>query len=80
MAINSRDGRYALELWLNPDSEDDPDDNEFSDNLEELKERARVLLRAGRFKFIAVCEYNYSTQEWDDLWELPEQLESMNRR
>ena len=57
--MNQGDGRYALECWLDPDSLGDPDGNEFSDDLDETVERAKALISAGRFKYIAICERNW---------------------
>src|SRR5260370_12226570 len=65
--INSTDGTYAAEYWIDPDSTDDPDDNEYSENLEELRARALTVLKAGRFRYCNLCRWNAGTQAWDIL-------------
>lgn len=67
MRINHNDGQYALELWEDADSTSLPDQCEYSDNIETLRERAKVLLSAGRFKWIGLCRWDADTERWIDL-------------
>lgn len=68
MAINGVDGRYGLDCWETKGS-DAVGAPEYSDDINELRERARALIRKGHFRYIELSEYNYQTDDWDKLEE-----------
>ncbi len=67
MATNPFDGQFALEMWMDPLSEEDPDHNEFSDDQHELRSEAARLIKGGKYKYIVLCRWNPGTDDWDDL-------------
>lgn len=67
MPINHVDGQYALDMWEDPESEDEPDDTEYSDNINTLRDRATTVLKAGRFKWLTLYHWNADIQDWDSL-------------
>jgi hypothetical protein len=58
MAINPDDGTYGLDLWLGEDDEADPDDTEYSEDVDEIRARAELLMKAGRFRHAALYRWN----------------------
>jgi len=52
MAINHTDGTFAIYLFEDLRGLGEPADVEFAESVEQLRERARVLVKAGRFKYI----------------------------
>ena len=64
-----REAEYALDMWLDPDIEKDADATEFGSTIEELRQRAEVILAAGRFKALELFRWNANTQGWDSLEE-----------
>jgi hypothetical protein len=67
MATNPFDGQFALELWEDPESENAPDHNEYSDNQDELRALIQPLLKGGRYKYIILCRWNPTSEEWDEI-------------
>ena len=63
MSINSVDGRFGLDMWPSRDSKIEQL-SECSEDLEELTDRARVLLKGGRFKYLELCEWMATGSEW----------------
>lgn len=68
MPVNGSDGRFALALWKDPDSEGDEDDCEYADEAEDLRERARLLIRNSRFRYAALYR-------WDGDWTFMEEFQ-----
>lgn len=64
MTINSTDGTYGLDCWENPASLDYADQEEYSESIDELRARALILLRAGRFKHIELSRWNADIDDW----------------
>jgi len=71
MAINHVDGRFALFCWLDGEGEGEPDQMEFSDSEEELRERAEKITSAGRFKYLWLGKLNAAGDDFDQLDEYP---------
>ncbi len=69
MPTNHVDGRFALALWEDPDSEDEEDDCEYADDPEMLKTRAKLLLKRSRFRYAALYR-------WEGDWLLMEDFEA----
>jgi len=68
MSINSNFGRFCLDAWENPDREDIDAQSEYSDNLQELQDRAEVILSAGRFKYIQLSRWiGPSDEDWEPI-------------
>ena len=52
MAVNRDDGKFQACYWLSADGVgNDPDEVEYSDILMELKARAYLVFRQGRFQY-----------------------------
>jgi hypothetical protein len=76
--VNQGDGRYAPECWLDPDSLGDPDDNEFSDDLDETVERAKALISAGDSStLLSVNGIGSGDNDGRDLYTLPEEIDRL---
>jgi len=68
MSINSNFGRFCLDPWEDPDREDIDALSEYSDNLQELRDRADVLLAAGRFRYIQLSRWiGPSDEDWEQI-------------
>ena len=67
MAINLEDGWYALDCWIDPDSEGDADVTEYADEQEELEERAMQHLREGKYKWLSLLEWDDEAEEWNEI-------------
>jgi hypothetical protein len=63
------DGQFALVMWLDPDVLKDPDDTMYDDNVAELRERAAIMLKAGRYKAFELFRLNAATQDWASIEE-----------
>jgi hypothetical protein len=63
MTINSEDGRFGLDMWPSYDSEAEKQ-SEFSDDYAELVERAGIIITSGRFNYLELHEWIYTTSEW----------------
>jgi hypothetical protein len=72
MPINSKDGRFALDCWLDPKSTDHADSTEYAQTEAELRERIPKILQAGRFKSLMLYRFNPNTLEWDEIEEFSE--------
>jgi hypothetical protein len=72
--INSFDGRYALDYWLDENSDDEPDSTDYADNVEELRNSAEKIINAGRYRYIVLSRWNPSEDDWDeiDVWSADE--------
>lgn len=57
MAIRHDDGQFGLDCWIDEDDESEPA-SEFSDNQQELRERAEVLLRGGKYRYLVLSRWN----------------------
>ena len=71
MPVSSDDGRFSAGYWIDPDSEEQCDGEEYADTLDEIRERAKAVLAAGRFKSVVLYEWNSSTEDWDELLTSP---------
>ncbi|MES1199483.1 MAG: hypothetical protein ABUS48_05825 [Pseudomonadota bacterium] len=67
MAINTEDGDYALACWEDAGSDDAPSATEYSDSLDELKQRAMSLLEGGKYSFVALSRWNAAADDWEEL-------------
>jgi hypothetical protein len=66
MSTNGFDGRFGLDCCTNVDKEGDGQE-EFSDDVDELRVRAEFLINAGRFGYIELSQFNFATEEWDHM-------------
>jgi len=67
MSINSEDGQYGLDIWEDRRGEGDPDDCEYSDNIDCLRDRAKTLINGGRFKYVELSHWDADIDDWDVL-------------
>jgi len=66
MAINMEDGEFALDCWIDPDQEGDPV-TEYSDDDEELRAKADGYLKAGKYKYMVLSQWDEDANDWDEL-------------
>ena len=66
MAINSEDGEFALDCWVDPDGDSEPV-TEYSDDDNELRARAQEYLRAGKYKYMVLSQWDEDANDWDEL-------------
>jgi hypothetical protein len=64
MTINSVDGRFGLDMWPSRGSKIEQL-SEFSEDFEELTDRAGVLFKGGRLKHLELCEWRGSIERCD---------------
>ncbi len=64
---NPFDGQFAIDMWVDPESENDPDHTEYSDNQHELRALIPKLLSAGKYKWIELSRWNPAKDDWDEL-------------
>lgn len=69
MSINIIDGQYALEFYVSENTNNEPDDDEYSDNRIELENRAELIIQHGRFKHIFLVRWNANEDDWDTIRE-----------
>ncbi len=66
MAISNEDGEFALDCWADPDGDADPV-TLYSDDDEELRAKAQELLRAGKYKYMVLSQWDEDANDWDEL-------------
>ncbi len=66
MAISSEEAEFALDCWVDPDQEADPV-TEYSDDDEELRARAQEHLKAGKYKYMVLSQWDEDANDWDEL-------------
>lgn len=66
MIAHVTDGRFALALWLDPDSDGEEDDCEYAENADLLRQRAALLVERSRFHYAALYK-------WEGDWKFVEE-------
>lgn len=74
MTINHYDGRYCLFFWLDANGNGESDEKEYSDDRDELEQRAKQVLAAGRYKYIWMGVLNDARQGSSDPWDFLEEF------
>ena len=57
MPINHEDGLFGIDYWLDPESEEAADQEEFGDSAQEIRERALKVLKAGKYKYASLSRW-----------------------
>lgn len=70
MAISAADGRYGLDVYMSVDDDEPAAEDEFSDSLQEIRDRAMIILKAGRYPVVRITRWNAEEDDWEEVEEL----------
>lgn len=67
MPINHVDGRFGLDCYYAEPIDDHakPIDTEYAEGRDELEARARILIAAGRFKYLELQRWDADAYDWE---------------
>lgn len=66
MTTSAWDGRFAIECWEDPNSEEDGH-CEYADDIPSLVASAERLIAAGRYRYIELTKYDEVTDDWIEI-------------
>ena len=67
VAISAVDGRYGLDVYMSMDDDEAAAEDEFADSLPEIRDRAVVILKAGRYPVVVITRWNAEDNEWEEV-------------